>query len=58
VSHQDVRVVTPYVGGGFGVKAGVTMEILAAALPTVVKGHPVKIHWTRAQEFLIIPISG
>ncbi|GAK61259.1 putative dehydrogenase, molybdenum binding subunit, large chain [Candidatus Vecturithrix granuli] len=51
VNHKDVRVVTPYVGGGFGGKAGVTMEILAAALPTVVKGHPVKIHWTRAQEF-------
>ncbi len=50
-SHKDVRVIAPYVGGGFGGKAGVTMEILAAALPTVVKGCPVKIHWTREQEF-------
>ncbi len=50
-SHKDVRVVTPHVGGGFGGKAGVTMEILAAALPTLVKGCPVKINWSRAQEF-------
>ena len=51
LSHKDVRVVTPYVGGGFGGKAGVSMEILAAALATVVKGHPVKVLWSRAQEF-------
>ncbi|MCX5790244.1 MAG: xanthine dehydrogenase family protein molybdopterin-binding subunit [Elusimicrobia bacterium] len=51
LKHKDVRVVTPYVGGGFGGKAGVTMEILAAALATAVKGQPVKIMWSRAQEF-------
>jgi carbon-monoxide dehydrogenase large subunit len=39
------------VGGGFGGKAGVTMEIIGAALATVVKGHPVKLRWTREQEF-------
>ncbi len=50
-SHKDVRVITPCVGGGFGGKAGVTMEILAAALPTLVKGHPVRINWSREQEF-------
>jgi CO/xanthine dehydrogenase Mo-binding subunit len=49
--HQDVRVITPFVGGGFGGKAGVSMEILAAALATAVKGNPVKILWSRAQEF-------
>jgi CO/xanthine dehydrogenase Mo-binding subunit len=51
LSHQDIRVVTPYVGGGFGGKAGVTMEIMGAALATTVKGHPVKVHWSREQEF-------
>ncbi len=51
ISHKDIRVVVPYVGGGFGGKAGVSMEILAVALATVVKGHPVKVRWTRAQEF-------
>jgi CO/xanthine dehydrogenase Mo-binding subunit len=51
LAHHQVRVITPYVGGGFGGKAGVTMEIIGAALATSVKGHPVKVHWTREQEF-------
>lgn len=51
ISNKDVRVITPYVGGGFGGKAGVTMEILAAVLATKVKGMPVKVMWNRAQEF-------
>jgi len=49
--HKDVRVITPFIGGGFGGKAGVSMEILGAALATKVKGNPVKILWSRAQEF-------
>jgi CO/xanthine dehydrogenase Mo-binding subunit len=51
LSHKDVRVVTPYIGGGFGGKAGVSMEIIGAALATAVRGHPVKVRWTREQEF-------
>ncbi len=51
LSHKDIRVITPYVGGGFGGKAGVSMEIIGAALATTVKGHPVKVRWTREQEF-------
>jgi carbon-monoxide dehydrogenase large subunit len=51
LSHHHVRVIAPFVGGGFGGKAGVSMEILAAALATAVKGHPVKVLWSRAQEF-------
>ncbi|PKP60956.1 dehydrogenase [Candidatus Atribacteria bacterium HGW-Atribacteria-1] len=50
-SHKDIRVIAPYVGGGFGGKAGVTMEVIAAALATVVKGHPIKVIWRRDQEF-------
>ncbi len=51
LKHQDIRVVTPFVGGGFGGKAGVSMEILGAALATIVKGRPVRVRWSRAQEF-------
>ncbi|MBD3348635.1 MAG: molybdopterin-dependent oxidoreductase [Candidatus Eisenbacteria bacterium] len=51
LTHKDIRVVTPFVGGGFGGKAGVTMEILGAALAMAVKGRPVKLRWTREQEF-------
>jgi len=50
-THKDVRVITPYVGGGFGGKAGVSMEILGAAMATLVKGRPVKLRFTREQEF-------
>jgi carbon-monoxide dehydrogenase large subunit len=50
-THKDVRVITPYIGGGFGGKAGVSMEIMGAAMATVVKGRPVKVRWTREQEF-------
>ncbi len=51
ITHNDVRVIAPYVGGGFGSKAGVTMEIMAAAIATRIPGHPVKIMWTREREF-------
>ncbi len=49
--HQDIRVVTPYVGGGFGGKAGVSMEIIGAALAIAAKGHPVKVRCSREMEF-------
>lgn len=51
LQHKDIRVITPYVGGGFGGKAGVSMEIIGAALAMMVKGSPVKVRWSRAQEF-------
>ncbi|MGD9641223.1 MAG: xanthine dehydrogenase family protein molybdopterin-binding subunit [Elusimicrobiales bacterium] len=51
ISHKDVRVISTYIGGGFGGKAGVTMEIIAAALAIAVPGRPVKLLWNRAQEF-------
>lgn len=52
LAHKDVRVITPYVGGGFGGKAGVTMEILAAAAARGLPGRPVKVCWSREQEFV------
>jgi len=51
ISHKDVRVISTYVGGGFGGKAGVSMEIIGAALAVAVPGRPIKILWNRAQEF-------
>jgi carbon-monoxide dehydrogenase large subunit len=51
ISQSDVRVIGHYVGGGFGSKAGVTMEALAVAIATKVKGHPVKLRLTREEEF-------
>ncbi|MFH0880728.1 MAG: xanthine dehydrogenase family protein molybdopterin-binding subunit [Lentisphaerota bacterium] len=50
-SHKDIRVIAPFVGGGFGGKAGVTMEIMAVALALAAKGSPVKLRYRRDQEF-------
>lgn len=52
LTHRDIRIITPYVGGGFGGKAGVSMEIIGAVLAIAMKGRPVKLHWTREQEFM------
>jgi CO/xanthine dehydrogenase Mo-binding subunit len=51
ISQSDMRVIAPYVGGGFGSKAGVSMEALAVAIAMKVKGHPVKLRLTREEEF-------
>jgi carbon-monoxide dehydrogenase large subunit len=51
ISQNDIRVIAPYVGGGFGCKAGVSMEALAVAIAMKVKGRPVKLLLTREEEF-------
>ena len=51
ISQGDMRVIGPYVGGGFGSKAGVSMEALAVVLARKVPGHPVKVRLTREEEF-------
>lgn len=51
ISQSDMRVIAPYVGGGFGSKAGVSMESLAVAIATKVPGRPVKLLLTREEEF-------
>jgi len=50
-SQSDIQVVAPYVGGGFGSKAGVSMEALAVVIAMKVKGRPVKLRLTREEEF-------
>jgi CO/xanthine dehydrogenase Mo-binding subunit len=51
ISQSEMRVISPTVGGGFGGKAGVSMESLAVAIAMKVKGHPVKVKLTREEEF-------
>lgn len=51
ISPGDIRVIAPYVGGGFGCKAGVTMEAMPLALATKANGRPVKLRLTREEEF-------
>ncbi|MEW6661094.1 MAG: xanthine dehydrogenase family protein molybdopterin-binding subunit [Bacillota bacterium] len=46
-----VRVITPYVGGGFGGKAGVSIEGILVALAMKTGGRPVKLVLTREEVF-------
>ena len=51
MSPGNIRVISNYVGGGFGCKAGVTMEALPIILAMKVPGRPVKLRLTREEEF-------
>jgi len=50
VDKQKVRVITPYLGGGFGGKSGGRQAVEAARLAVAV-GQPVQVAWSRAEEF-------
>lgn len=54
LSLHKVRVITPPIGGGFGGKAGVTVEglCLMAALDPDIKGRPVKLFVPREEVML------
>jgi isoquinoline 1-oxidoreductase len=50
MSPEQVRVITPYVGGGFGGKVPGPQAVEAARL-ALLTGRPVQVAWTRAEEF-------
>ncbi len=50
LTKQQVRVITPYVGGGFGGKSAHQQALEAARLAKAT-GKPVQVAWTRAEEF-------
>jgi isoquinoline 1-oxidoreductase len=47
---KQVRVITPFVGGGFGGKSPAQQGVEAAKLAKIT-GKPVMVMWTRAEEF-------
>ena len=47
-----VRVVKPYIGGGFGIKAGTNPIELASCLLSMRTGKPVKMNYSREQVFM------
>jgi nicotinate dehydrogenase subunit B len=47
---KSVRVLTPFLGGGFGGKSADRQAIEAARLAQIT-GKPVQVAWTRAEEF-------
>jgi nicotinate dehydrogenase subunit B len=50
IPPQNVRVITPFVGGGFGGKTSSRQGVQAARLAKLT-GTPVQVAWTRADEF-------
>jgi putative selenate reductase molybdopterin-binding subunit len=49
--EKRIRVIKPRIGGGFGVKQEVLIEDICAHL-TIVTGRPVRLEYTRAEEFI------
>ncbi len=48
--EKRIRVIKPRIGGGFGVKQEILLEDICAHL-TIVTGRPVRMEYTRAEEF-------
>ncbi|MFW8595168.1 xanthine dehydrogenase family protein molybdopterin-binding subunit [Cribrihabitans neustonicus] len=51
IDPEDVRILSPYVGGGFGSKLGIAPEAVAAALAAKELDRPVRVVMTRTQVF-------
>ena len=50
ISPENVRIITPYVGGGFGGKT-VNQQAVEAARLAKLSGKPVQVAWSRKEEF-------
>jgi nicotinate dehydrogenase subunit B len=50
ISSKNVRVIMPFVGGGFGGKSQIR-QVLEAARLAKLTGRPVQVAWTREEEF-------
>ena len=50
LTRENVRVITPFVGGGFGGKSANSQGVEAARLAKLT-GKPVMVAWTRDEEF-------
>ncbi|GGE00476.1 xanthine dehydrogenase [Polymorphobacter glacialis] len=51
VGQSQVRILSPYVGGGFGSKLGVGEDSVAAAIASRELGRPVRVDMSRQQVF-------
>jgi len=49
-SPENVRIITPFVGGGFGGKTR-NLQAVEAALCAKLSGNPVQVAWSRREEF-------
>lgn len=51
IAAEQVRILSPYVGGGFGSKLGISPEAVAAAIAARELGRPVRVVMARQQVF-------
>ena len=49
---ERIRVISPFLGGGFGGKDGCTVQCLLALAALKSSGRPVKMWWSREESFL------
>ncbi|VBB46578.1 Xanthine dehydrogenase, molybdenum binding subunit apoprotein [uncultured Desulfatiglans sp.] len=52
IPMDRIRIVGPYLGGGFGGKDGATVQCLLALAALHAGGRPVKMWWSREENFL------
>lgn len=55
IKKSDVQIIVPYIGGGFGGKAGIHLEPFVTVLSRAANGRPVKLKATREEEFNLLP---
>ena len=55
IPRANIEVNIPYVGGGFGGKAGIHLEPLVGLLSKAAGGKPVKLEPTREEECMTLP---
>ncbi len=54
IPPENVRVIVPPLGGGYGGKGHIRIEPMVAALARKTNGRPVKLVLTRAEEFVTV----
>ena len=54
LDEEQVRILSPYVGGGFGSKLGISQETVAASIAAMELGRPVRVVMSRQQVFQTI----
>ena len=52
LDFSAIRIISPYLGGGFGGKDGATVQCLLALGAMNAKGRPVKMWWDREESFI------
>jgi len=55
LSPEKIRVIAPFLGGGFGGKDGITVQSLLGLAALACPGRPVSMVWNREESFLASP---